>query len=495
MASRLYLPSSGTPAISPAFDPSWNQTTGAVRRPLGYKPATSSVQGTSVAETSASVVNAIRDQYISDPIPAATTISGTFKASTGARCSTKEAAAATLRVLVKVVNGTTGALKAILFDGQSRSVVSYPYIETHTVSGTLTDYTCAAGDRIVIERGGRFANTNTTQNTLLMMIGDDYLIAEESGVDYGDSYVGNDRRPWFEFSQDEIWGPNISRAASLASQILEDPVKTATKLASSAAQVGEKPEKTPLKLASLAVQAMIPRSGQMIAGLYTAGFPQTMPLVKLPDGRWVPLRPKVTRKPQGPYTYLVENNNTYGGTYVDVSDNVKPDDLIVFICASKRVPPRAVVGISTTIPGLSTLEKYRSVDDRCVMWYGWGAQAGGRFTAALDGADANRSMGAFVIRNLPETKRNLLHLDDRYKVDGTAVVFSGPMIRRGQVALFHTIAGNSSVVSASEPGWVFHDMGLRSSGTYINPFYEGAGPSSVSVQHSSGAAGLFAIIG
>src|SRR4051794_25713472 len=73
MATRFYMPASGSAPITPAFDAGWEQTGQAVRLPLDRKlaltTATPRVDTSAVTVPTTTTQDILAVQYISDPIP------------------------------------------------------------------------------------------------------------------------------------------------------------------------------------------------------------------------------------------------------------------------------------------------------------------------------------------------------------------------------------------------------------------------------------------
>lgn len=205
-STRFYLPSSGAAAVSPAFG-AWNLTTGADRIALTRTSGTgqTAFATRAVAETLAAVSDVLVRQYVSDPLPAAGTLSGSVK---GIVRAMESATAADMRaqLLIRVVSndgatvrGTalainTGALASEF--GTALANRRFP-LGWSGVGAALTDVAYQTDDRIVVEIGYRAHNTVTTSRTGTLEFGN-----------VGTSDLAEDEtstaqlNPWIEFSQD-----------------------------------------------------------------------------------------------------------------------------------------------------------------------------------------------------------------------------------------------------------------------------------------------------
>lgn len=189
--NRLYLPSSGAAAVSPAFDSLWVSTGSADRLKCVTTKISSAM--TNKAVTGVSVVNQLARQYVSDPI-AAQTISGNIKGQVRA-FESLNAANAFSRIVVYVVSNDGSTVRGTLVSVQSGT--EFPLSATnrpYPSSTAVTSVVASAGDRIVIEYGA--VQSNASSYTVTLSFGDDS--ASDLPEDATTTAANN---PWIEFSQ------------------------------------------------------------------------------------------------------------------------------------------------------------------------------------------------------------------------------------------------------------------------------------------------------
>jgi len=200
-ATRFYLPTTGTPPVSPAFDAGWEQTGQADRitmLPKGTLSTVGSVASNTITVPITTTQDLLCRQYVSNPIPPQRitgTVSGVFsptEALAAANCK--------LAVVVKVVSQDGGTERGTLFSTFSTGT---EFATTSTTNSrivpvsAITELTTQPGDRLVIEVGANAAapssatSYNITFNT--NKSSDLALTAGANGT------LGNN---WFEFSQD-----------------------------------------------------------------------------------------------------------------------------------------------------------------------------------------------------------------------------------------------------------------------------------------------------
>lgn len=207
MATRFYLPSSGSAAASPGFGSLWDDSASAVRRPLVGTPSNSSIVAPSsayVAEaTATSPWDVLIRQYVSDPI-GAQTISGTFSFVAKA-AETAGTADMFVQLRIAVVSGDGSTERGELYAGNTATTLGGAGASNQEMStgGTriynavsLSSVDAQAGDRLLVEVGYRSLNTTTTSRSGGVEQGD-----PTSGTDYAlASDTGTGNRPWIEFS-------------------------------------------------------------------------------------------------------------------------------------------------------------------------------------------------------------------------------------------------------------------------------------------------------
>jgi hypothetical protein len=220
MATRIYLPSSGTPAVAPAWDTAWNVTSGnngpqSPANPVRL-PATTVKSNTTPRSIGGTVPpgneTELFAQYVSAPMNAQT-ISGTFKgivravAGTYPLAPTNCFAVCNLRVVSR--DGTTvRAILCALTESTPATDISTTTLTNRkcpsgyaTGGETITSYACSQGDRLVIEVGLRntIGSGGATQADIEfgdLTAGSD-LAENETGTTSGD--------PWCELSMNVVW--------------------------------------------------------------------------------------------------------------------------------------------------------------------------------------------------------------------------------------------------------------------------------------------------
>jgi len=204
VVTRLYLPSSGTAPISPAFDASWEATGAPTRLPLSTgkdeHSAVLSVAVAAILNVPAGAVDIAIAQFISAPLSGNQTISGAIKGQIRALESSGTGdldPQCVIRVLSN--DGTTvrGTLIASDTSGLGHEFntalrnVKYP----KGGSTTPTSVNALDGDRLCIEVGYRKHESATTSRTGTLSFGDN------AGTDLAEdetTTTAND--PWFEFA-------------------------------------------------------------------------------------------------------------------------------------------------------------------------------------------------------------------------------------------------------------------------------------------------------
>lgn len=194
--NRFYLPSTGTPSVSPAFEAAWTSTTGAIRTNL----VTARISSSMTTHSTVTPPSLCR-QYVSAPL-AAQTISGTVKGQIrGQRLGNRGTA---VNAIIKVVSNDGSTVLAVLRPIDAINATNFggygaPSPTTNIKfdkSTTLSSYSCAAGDRLVLELGGRStASWGGGSYDIEISIGDD------SGTDLPENQTETAAyNPWIEFS-------------------------------------------------------------------------------------------------------------------------------------------------------------------------------------------------------------------------------------------------------------------------------------------------------
>jgi len=202
MVTRLYIPSSGSTAITPAADSSWEAAGAMTRHPLNIVKSQTSITTVTATKAIANTAYDIcRIQGIYGPL-AAQTISGNVKGVI--RVSESNAAAdASSQLVIRVIapDGTTvrGTLLASdtggLTDEWGTSLANRFF--PRGGSGALSSVVAEDGDYLVIEFGVRGRENAATSRTLSWSIGD------AGTVDLVDNQTGTAATdPWIEFDTD-----------------------------------------------------------------------------------------------------------------------------------------------------------------------------------------------------------------------------------------------------------------------------------------------------
>ena len=202
MATRFYLPSTGTPAITPAFHAGWEQTTAADRIEMDTVKQSTSFATKADSETSSSnTYDVLLRQYISKKRYQAYTFTTSHSFKLQVRCLESNANANFLmrcRIAVIQNDGTlrgdleTGSIDGTEFDAEALENRKDGW--TFSSGASMLD-----GDRMLIEIGFRATNTKTTSYTGTMDFGDN------SGTDLPeDDTDQNQYNPWFEISENLV---------------------------------------------------------------------------------------------------------------------------------------------------------------------------------------------------------------------------------------------------------------------------------------------------
>ena len=234
MATRFYLEADATlltphagvnPSITHAYDGAWGVTGGAARRWATVSPATlgTTIAATSgIAETSSSAVNVLARQFISAGMESQL-IDGTVKGQIRVHESNADADMKA-QVVIRVCSNDGTSILATLLAADASALSSEFAITTGTnrqfplaaiSPATLTSYTCAVGDRLLIEIGYRAHNTTATSRNAIFRFG------SSAGADLAEDETSTtDNNPWIEFSDtitfDEPYR-RVTQAALLAS--------------------------------------------------------------------------------------------------------------------------------------------------------------------------------------------------------------------------------------------------------------------------------------
>lgn len=222
MATRFYLPSTGTADISPAFDASWDVTTNADRLAMVTTRINSAMTTKSgVGDTNINVDQLLR-QYISAGL-AAQTLSGTIKGNMRMVSSAIGNGVLAVRV-AKCASDGSGVTEILAIQFSSDTGAAPPATAasltnrrleqgSNDFSLDLTSTSFSAGDRLIVELGYRDLSSNAAR-IVSTNFGDD--AASDLPEDETTTTADN---PWVEFSADitfsgstptvDGWGPRF----------------------------------------------------------------------------------------------------------------------------------------------------------------------------------------------------------------------------------------------------------------------------------------------
>lgn len=208
--TRLYFATSGAPAATPSFNAGWNITSSAAVRPLylaGELGTGAAGPDSNLAETSASVVNRLKRQHVSQStVGTSRTIQGTISLAVTASESAS-GAAFYLQVIAYVTSGNGATVRGVLYAGQTANTVSstqgdnneewFPgSSRTRIMTDSISPVAAQAGDRVVVEIGYRACNTVTTSYTGAFALNDKAADGDLAFTSGG----GGGPRPWVEFN-------------------------------------------------------------------------------------------------------------------------------------------------------------------------------------------------------------------------------------------------------------------------------------------------------
>lgn len=213
MATRFYLPDTGTPAITPTISTGWNQIASATNFPTDtVKTNTAHAAGAARTKDSTTAnTNRLDRRYISTKqLTAQTIAAGTYSAVIRG-LESAATADAWLQIIIRVVSadGTTerGQIHAGSTATAESSTAGAENQEFTTSSQTriknaitTTSVVAQAGDRIQIDIGARFNGTTTT-HTVTYRWGD----ATAAGDFALTAGLTTDESPWVELSENLAW--------------------------------------------------------------------------------------------------------------------------------------------------------------------------------------------------------------------------------------------------------------------------------------------------
>lgn len=241
MATRIYFPSTGAAAISPAYAAGWGATGAAERRPALRAPSGTAQGAVLAAETAAAEIDVLLRQYVLSSPLAAQTISGTVKGRFSAYQSTV-AADARAQVAIRIVSSDGLTVRGTLLDFDTDALTpssEFPTVSTNMGfprggARALASVAAQAGDYLVVEIGYRAHNTTTASRSAAVTFGD------SAAVDLSEGGGGAGNRPWIEFSQTFAFaGESVPGDATVDAAAETAVAATATAFGAAALDNGE----------------------------------------------------------------------------------------------------------------------------------------------------------------------------------------------------------------------------------------------------------------
>jgi hypothetical protein len=203
MATRFYLPSSGAAGITPATSVHWVGTAGAVVRRMDIVKASTAMTSTTLAVNNASsTASTLFAVYVSDPLEAQL-ISGTNFGQVRMNVSNVSGCTAVSAVVMLIVNSAGAIVATISAAGgvvSGGSALTTTLTNRQTTPNSILDaYTCATGDRLVLEIGV-IRTAGTTNRNGVLNFGDNS--ATDLAVDNATTTANN---PYMEFSHNFVF--------------------------------------------------------------------------------------------------------------------------------------------------------------------------------------------------------------------------------------------------------------------------------------------------
>lgn len=243
MATRFYFPTSGTGpgGVSPAYDSSWELTSGAYRAALETTKEELALVSASVSTTlnsPAGAVDVLIGQFTSAPLSGNQTISGNIKGVIRVQESAANAdarAQTVIRVLSNdgtTVRGTLIASNASALANEFATALTNRYFP---LGGSTAPSSVNAldGDRVVVEIGYRKHENATTNRSGTFSLG-----AVAGGTDNADNQTATTANvPWIEFTDNLVFQTVQTRASIVVGQVGITPPTVQTRVSLVVAQV------------------------------------------------------------------------------------------------------------------------------------------------------------------------------------------------------------------------------------------------------------------
>jgi len=178
MATRIYLESSGTPAISPPPNAAWTDTSQFTRFNAGTTKAGSAMTTKNISDAISTQADILIGQWITPQLTAGQTIRGTVPSSSTWTIqirASETAAANNLFVTwaIYVFNGTTLQSTVVAKRNDATEVATSLTNRGDSFGKTTGAYTTVAGDQLVIEIGLEGDPTSSNTHNGAMSYGSD----------------------------------------------------------------------------------------------------------------------------------------------------------------------------------------------------------------------------------------------------------------------------------------------------------------------------------
>ena len=197
MATRFYLPSSGTAPATPAMDSNWErQYTSWTRRPMPTTKSNTALATLSEAYGATATNQKIYAQFVSDTLASNQTISGTVSMVVGKCAETSTGGDAHLAFSLRVLD-RWGVFRGTLLLRHA-TATEFPLIASAATrihsALAITSLACLAGDRLVLEIG---LHCVTPVNEVMQMRFGDPTATSDFALT---SALTTDLCPWMELS-------------------------------------------------------------------------------------------------------------------------------------------------------------------------------------------------------------------------------------------------------------------------------------------------------
>lgn len=213
MATRFYLPSGGTPAVTPpALPAGWTAgQTAAIQAPMTTTKTDTALTDASMSENTASVTNIPVAVYVSDLL-VAQTVSGDVTATIRGM----EAASSSddsLQVGLYLISGDGTTVLSTLYSGHTAALsatsgvlgqeIASAAAATRIIPATaLTSQSASAGARLMILVGYRTHDASATARASTLRLGDPTAVADFALT----PGLTTDLDPWVELTADLVFG-------------------------------------------------------------------------------------------------------------------------------------------------------------------------------------------------------------------------------------------------------------------------------------------------